>query len=52
MEDDGGPGTKNAHFERRLLYNEVMTGSDMAGEFIFSIFTFKILEDSGWYRLQ
>ena len=36
-----------------------MTGSDMTGDFLLSIFTFKLLEDSGyshsindsWYRL-
>ena len=41
----------NSHFERRIFYNELMTASDMEGDFILSIFTFKLLEDSGWYRL-
>ena len=51
MENDGGVGTKDCHLERRLFNNEIMTGSDLSGDFIFSIFTFKVLEDSGWYRL-
>jgi hypothetical protein len=38
----------DSHLERRLFNNEIMTGSDMAGDFIFSIFTFKVLEDSGY----
>jgi hypothetical protein len=38
----------DTHFERSLFSNEIMTGSDMAGDFIFSIFTFKVLEDSGY----
>jgi leishmanolysin len=51
MENEGGAGTANAHWERRIFFNEIMTGSDMSGDFIFSMFTFKLLEDSGWYRL-
>jgi hypothetical protein len=34
-----------------LFNNELMTGSDLSGDFILSIFTLKVLEDSGWYRL-
>ena len=52
MEDQGGSGTSDSHLERSLFLNEIMTGSDISGDIIFSIFTFKILEDSGWYRLS
>lgn len=41
----------NSHWERRILFNEMMTGSDMTGDFLFSIFTMALLEDSGWYRM-
>lgn len=51
MENQGGSGTADSHMERSLFLNEIMTGSDITGDSIFSIFTFKLLEDSGWYRL-
>jgi leishmanolysin-like peptidase len=51
MEDNGGIGTSESHWERRLFFNELMTGTDTPGDFIFSIFTFMLLQDSGWYRL-
>lgn len=31
-----------------LFYNEIMTGSAATGDFVFSIFTLALLEDSGW----
>jgi hypothetical protein len=49
MENEGGSGTANSHLERALFNNEIMTGSDMTGDFLFSMFTFTILLDSGWY---
>ncbi len=52
MENEGGPGTQYSHWERRLFFNEIMTGAVFGGDFIFSMFTFKLLEDTGWYRLQ
>jgi len=43
MENDGGEGTASSHFERTLLYNEIMTGSDMTGDIVFTDFTFELL---------
>lgn len=40
MEDNGGSGTRGSHFERNLLFNEIMTGSDMVGDFKITDFTF------------
>ena len=48
MEDDGGSGTKNHHFERRIFLYEIMTSGIMNGMRI-SEFTLAILEGSGWY---
>ena len=47
MENEGGIGTKNNHFEERLFMNEIMTGLIENGDFMFSIFTMRIFEDSG-----
>jgi hypothetical protein len=40
MENQGGFGPALHHFERRLLYNELMTASDLVGDFQISLFTF------------
>lgn len=48
LEDNGGPSTAGSHWERTTFGNEAMTGSDFPGE-VFSLFTFKLLEGSGWY---
>lgn len=41
-------GTMGSHWERTTFGNEAMTGSNITGA-VFSIFTFKLLEGSGWY---
>ena len=43
MENEGGPGSEGSHFERTIFYNEIMTASDLAGEFNFSIFSIMLL---------
>lgn len=50
MENQGGLGSMNSHWERRLFYNEIMTASSINGGLILSIFTFKLLEDSGYRK--
>ncbi|CAK78848.1 unnamed protein product (macronuclear) [Paramecium tetraurelia] len=52
MEDNGGPGTSDYHFERLLLYNELMTGSQLTGNLLITDFTFQLLQDTGFYRLS
>jgi hypothetical protein len=39
MENQGGYGTEGSHWERVLLYNEIMTGSDMVQNFVLTDFT-------------
>jgi leishmanolysin len=48
LENNGGQGTAGSHWERTTFGNEAMTGSDFPGA-VFSVFTFKLLEGSGWY---
>ncbi|CAD8047317.1 unnamed protein product [Paramecium sonneborni] len=52
MEDNGGPGTSDYHFERLLVYNELMTGSQLTGNLLITDFTFQLLQDTGFYRLS
>ncbi|CAD8138790.1 unnamed protein product [Paramecium pentaurelia] len=51
MENNGGSGTQGSHFERNLYYNEIMTGSDMTGNFLITDFTFQLFQDTGFYRI-
>lgn len=49
LEDGGGRGTSGSHWEKRLLMNEIMTGS-VDTRSVVSPMTLALLEDSGWYR--
>ncbi|KAK1392506.1 putative Metalloendopeptidase [Heracleum sosnowskyi] len=49
LEDGGGPGTSGSHWEKRLLMNEIMTGS-VDTRSVVSKMTLAFLEDSGWYQ--
>ncbi|XP_028803046.1 leishmanolysin [Neltuma alba] len=49
LEDGGGRGTSGSHWEKRLMMNEIMTGS-VDTRSIVSKMTLALLEDSGWYR--
>lgn len=48
LENDGGDGSLGAHLERSMFFNESMTSSDIKNA-VVSGFTWKIMEDSGWY---
>ena len=48
LENDGGNGSINSHFERRVFLYEVMTSGVIPGQRI-SEFTLAVLEGSGWY---
>lgn len=39
----------SSHWERTVLANEYMTASTISTDAAYSIFTFALLEDSGWY---
>ncbi|KAK1291665.1 hypothetical protein QJS10_CPB17g02590 [Acorus calamus] len=49
LEDGGGRGTSGSHWEKRLLMNEIMTGS-VDTKSVVSKMTLALLEDSGWYE--
>ncbi|KAL5144529.1 Leishmanolysin-like peptidase [Glycine soja] len=49
LEDGGGRGTSGSHWEKRLLMNEIMTGS-VDTRSVVSKMTLALLEDSGWYK--
>lgn len=49
LEDGGGSGTAGSHWDRNALENEFMTGFVVTHDAIYSNFTFKLLEDTGWY---
>ncbi|XP_076903290.1 uncharacterized protein LOC143558325 [Bidens hawaiensis] len=49
LEDGGGRGTSGSHCEKRLLMNEIMTGS-VDTRSVVSKMTLALLEDSGWYE--
>lgn len=51
LEDDGGSGTANSHFERSYFFSEAMTGSTSA-HMVYSGFTWSVLKDSGWYGVN
>lgn len=44
----GKDGTVGSHWERITFGNEAMTASNFPGS-TFSMFTFKLLQGSGWY---
>ncbi|KMZ61468.1 putative Surface protease GP63 [Zostera marina] len=51
LEDGGGRGTSGSHWEKRLLMNEIMTGS-VDTRSVVSKMTLALLEDSGWYHVN
>jgi len=51
LENDGGDGSQWSHFERAFFFNENMTASSF-NNLKFSGFSFKLLEDSGWYGID
>ncbi|KAH9604464.1 hypothetical protein KSS87_016379 [Heliosperma pusillum] len=51
LEDGGGRGTSGSHWEKRLLMNEIMTGS-VDTRSVVSPMTLALLEDSGWYKVN
>ncbi len=51
LENDGDNGSKGSHFERTILFNEIMTASSIKDS-VFSGFTNSLLLDSGWYKIN
>lgn len=48
IEDNGGTGSADFHFERTAFGYEAMTANPI-GEDVFSNFTLKLMESTGWY---
>eukprot|EP01130_Rhizamoeba_saxonica_P018427 TRINITY_DN9219_c0_g1_i3.p1 TRINITY_DN9219_c0_g1~~TRINITY_DN9219_c0_g1_i3.p1 ORF type:complete len:366 (-),score=84.80 TRINITY_DN9219_c0_g1_i3:33-1130(-) len=49
LENDGATGAFTAHWEKRLFHNEFMTATETVIP-IYSILTFALFEDMGWYK--
>jgi len=50
LENEGGYGTADSHWERRVFIGEIMIGSSSASKrVVFSNLTLALAEDSGWY---
>ncbi|XP_065920451.1 leishmanolysin-like peptidase isoform X2 [Dysidea avara] len=55
LENEGGSGSVNSHWEVRVISFEVMTASSAESEASYrsiSNFTLLLLEDSGWYKVD
>ena len=50
LEDFGGIGTVNSHWEARILLGDYMNGYVYPEEQVISEFTLALLEDSGYYK--
>ncbi|XP_068688263.1 leishmanolysin-like peptidase [Montipora foliosa] len=51
LENQGGKGTKLAHWEKRIFGNEGMTGI-FTQYSVFSRLTLALMEDTGWYKVN
>lgn len=49
LESSGGSGTAGAHWEDRVIEGDYMNGFIIPHDAIYSNFTFKLFEDTGWY---
>lgn len=52
LEDGGGAGTSNSHWEMRLFRDEYMVGSSSPSYRTFSVVTAALFADSGWYGVD
>ncbi|EGR32846.1 leishmanolysin family protein, putative, partial [Ichthyophthirius multifiliis] len=48
LENEGSSGSINSHWERTVIYNEMMTGDEVYDS-VLSIFTIALLKDTGFY---
>ncbi|KAL4471907.1 hypothetical protein ABPG73_001157 [Tetrahymena malaccensis] len=49
LENQGGEGSKNYHWERTIIRNELMTASALSDSVKLSIFTVALLKDTGYW---
>jgi hypothetical protein len=52
LEKNGVNGTSYSHWSRTLIQNELMTGSSAYNYRIITNFTLKLLDDTGWYKID
>ena len=50
LENQGGSGTADSHWEARILLGEYMNGYSYTEEQVISEFTLAYLEDTGYYK--
>ena len=51
VEDNGSEGSAGSHWEKVALGNDMMVANTVASP-VLSLFTLKLLEDSGWYKIN
>ena len=51
LEDNGSSGSAGSHWEKTVLGNEFMVANTVANP-VVSLFTLRLLEDSGWYTIN
>ncbi|EGR30469.1 leishmanolysin family protein, putative, partial [Ichthyophthirius multifiliis] len=49
LENDDNVRLNTSHWERTVIYNEIMTGTQLYTQTAFSIFTIALLKDTGFY---
>ena len=52
LENQGSMGSKNNHWDSRVLLGELMTSEFYEDEMALSELTLALLEDSGWYKVN
>ena len=52
LEDQGGEGSENSHWNQRILLGDYMGAVIYHEEMIVSEFTLALFEDSGWYNVK
>ncbi|EGR31674.1 leishmanolysin family protein, putative, partial [Ichthyophthirius multifiliis] len=49
LENQGNSGTISSHWEKTVIFNEIMVGSEVVSNSVLSIFTIALLKDTGFY---
>ena len=52
LEMQGGSGTAGSHWEKRIAKEEYMVGDVAIDEPSYSVLTFALFEDTGWYKVN
>ncbi|EAR96681.1 leishmanolysin family protein (macronuclear) [Tetrahymena thermophila SB210] len=49
LENQGGPGSQNSHWERTIIRSELMTPSALVEDLNLTVFTVAVLKDTGYW---